>query len=373
LNCAVRTIRNSLPKQHKLLPCTDGRQTSYGLAYFLWHPSGFLLFFCSYRGSITYTCVDIDSSVYMLIFTFVEANGEAFYKETRAALSVVKEGMSDLQKIIALHDYLAINCKYDYQNYLDDTIPDESYSAYGVLVNHTGVCQGYMLAYGYLLEQVGIRSFRVRSTAMNHTWNLVELDGSYYHVDVTWDDPTWDCVGRARHQYMLKSDGAFRFEGEGHYGWEVSDVGYSAVNRKYDNAFWNDVDSPLVLDGEQWNDCYFIVYDSGSRTGKIKKTSLSALSGAGTEIADIGRWTVWGNTNSYWQCAYSGLFQYQNRLYYNDTSSICQSKSQHFMKDSHEMMKCRARATVSKTRKNTLRTSQGRTVFGISAILQMTE
>ncbi len=276
------------------------------------------LYFVSQRYS--YSCVDIDSSVdssvYILIFTFVETDGEAFYKETRAALSVVKEGMSDLQKVIALHDYLAINCEYDKENYDNHTIPDESYSAYGVLVNHTGVCNGYALAYGYLLEQVGIRSFKVRSAAMNHAWNLVELDGSYYHVDVTWDDPTWDLVGRARHQYMLKSDNALA----GHYDWEVSGEGYSAANTKYDNVFWNDVDSPLVLDGEQWNDCYYIIFDSRSKTGKIKKTSLSTLSDAGTEIADIGRWE---NKNWYWGKAYSGLSLYQNRLYYNDTSSIC--------------------------------------------------
>lgn len=40
---------------------------------------------------------------------------EQFYSETRKALSVVKDGMSDLQKAVALHDYLALNCEYDYK------------------------------------------------------------------------------------------------------------------------------------------------------------------------------------------------------------------------------------------------------------------
>ena len=71
--------------------------------------------------------------------------------------------MSDLEKAIVLHDYLAVNCEYDYENYLANKIPDASYTAYGVLVNRTAVCQGYALAYKYLLNQTGIDCYMVSS------------------------------------------------------------------------------------------------------------------------------------------------------------------------------------------------------------------
>lgn len=37
-------------------------------------------------------------------------------------------------------------------------------------------------------------------------WNLVKLDGTWYHADPTWDDPVPDVPGRAQYHYFLKSD-----------------------------------------------------------------------------------------------------------------------------------------------------------------------
>lgn len=250
----------------------------------------------------------------------------AFKRETQTALSSVKPGMSNLQKAIVLHDYLAVNCEYDYDNYLAKTIPNESYSAYGVLVKRMAVCEGYALAYKYLLNQVGIECCMVSSSAMNHAWNLIKLDGKYYQVDVTWDDPTRDLIGRACHSYMFCSDEVFKDASHGHHDWVVTSgsevVDYKAVDTTYDNAFWSLVRSPIVLSGDNWNDCYFTYFNDDVGSGQINKAALTKLSGNGTKICDIGVWDVWGS-NQFWVAVYSGLFQYKNRLYYNDKSSIC--------------------------------------------------
>ena len=255
----------------------------------------------------------------------------AFKRETQAALSSVKPGMSNLQKAIVLHDYLVVNCEYDYDNYLAEInktgkVPNESYSAYGVLVKRTAVCEGYALAYKYLLNQVGIECCMVSSNAMNHAWNLIKLDGKYYQVDVTWDDPTRDLVGRACHSYMFCSDEVFKDASHGHHDWVVTSgsevVDYKAVDTTYDNAFWSDVSSPIVLSGDNWNDCYFTYFNDDDYNGQINKAALTDLSNTGTKICDIGVWNVWGS-NSFWLSVHSGLFQHNNRLYYNDKSSIC--------------------------------------------------
>ncbi|MDE6662393.1 MAG: Ig-like domain-containing protein [Lachnospiraceae bacterium] len=255
----------------------------------------------------------------------------AFKRETQAALSSVKPGMSNLQKAIVLHDYLVVNCEYDYDNYLAEinktgAIPNESYSAYGVLVKRTAVCEGYALAYKYLLNQVGIECCMVSSDKMNHAWNLIKLDGKYYQVDVTWDDPTRDLIGRACHSYMFCSDEVFKDASHNHHDWVVTSgsevVDYKAVDTTYDNAFWASVRSPIVLSGDNWNDCYFTYFNTNSYNGQINKAALTALSNTGTKICDIGVWNVWGS-NSFWQSVHSGLFQHNNRLYYNDKSSIC--------------------------------------------------
>lgn len=142
---------------------------------------------------------------------------DVFKQNVAAAMSGINSQMTDLEKAAVLHDYLTINCEYDYDNYLNNTIPSASYTAYGVLVNHVGVCQGYALAYMYLLGEAGIDCYMVSSDPMNHAWNMVVLDGQNYQVDVTWDDPTWDMTGRSLHTYMFCSDAAFAK----HYSWLV--------------------------------------------------------------------------------------------------------------------------------------------------------
>ena len=246
----------------------------------------------------------------------------AFQRTTKEALAVVKAEMSDLEKAVALHDYLAVNCEYDKERLEAGTIPDVSYSAYGVLVNRIAVCEGYALAYKYLLNQIGINCYMVTSKEMNHAWNLIELNGTYYQVDVTWDDPTWDLIGRARHEYMFRSDDDFVNKCK-HHNWSVTKgsevVDYKAVDTTYDTAFWVDCDSPLVLVDK---DCYYTAFNEQKETGIIHRASLSDSTQKGTEICEIGEWTVWGNDNGYYFEVYSGLFQANNRLYFNDKTSI---------------------------------------------------
>ena len=57
------------------------------------------------------------------------------------------------------------------------------------------VCDGYALAYEYLLQQCGIEAVVIGGDAGSdefstggHAWNLVKLDGVWYEADPTWDD-----------------------------------------------------------------------------------------------------------------------------------------------------------------------------------------
>lgn len=242
----------------------------------------------------------------------------AFQKNTAEALSNVNDSMSDLEKAIILHDYLAVTCEYDNENLINNTIPAASYSAYGVLVNRIAVCQGYALAYKYLLNQVGIDCHMVNSDSMNHAWNMIKLDGQYYQVDVTWDDPVWDRTGRVAHTYMLRSDAAFAK----HSDWRVTvgseEVSYTATDTRYDSAFWTECDSPIVM---MQDGCYYTSFDTTSGKGSIRKGSLSNISESGSVVQNIGQWPSW-DSNQYWVGTFSGLFQKDGRLFYNDHLAI---------------------------------------------------
>lgn len=66
-------------------------------------------------------------------------------------------------------------------------------------------------------NKLGISCLVVSSDPISHAWNLIEIGGQYYHVDVTWDDPTWDVIGRVTHNNFLLSDTGITKTG--HSGW----------------------------------------------------------------------------------------------------------------------------------------------------------
>ena len=86
----------------------------------------------------------------------------------------------EYEKALWLHDYLIMHAYYDsdYKRYGPD----------GVLVDGLGVCDSYSKAYEMLLSAAGIQSVRVLSST--HAWNSVFLEGAWYNIDCTWDDPT---------------------------------------------------------------------------------------------------------------------------------------------------------------------------------------
>lgn len=104
---------------------------------------------------------------------------------------VIKPEMSDYEKELAIHDYIVNHCRYDTANVEADTIPPESFSAYGALVNGVAVCEGYAEAMKLLLDKAGVPTMIVigYSQGVGHAWNLVKIQNSYYQVDATWDDP----------------------------------------------------------------------------------------------------------------------------------------------------------------------------------------
>ena len=82
-----------------------------------------------------------------------------------------------------------------------DNIPDDLRSVYGALVQKKAVCAGYARAFQYIMQKLGIECMYVRGDCSpdgRHAWNIVKLEGDYYHVDVTWGD--WSNTDPSRDQ-----------------------------------------------------------------------------------------------------------------------------------------------------------------------------
>ena len=95
-----------------------------------------------------------------------------------------------VDKIKVVHDYLINNIEYD------KNAGNAIYDSYGALINKRAVCEGYAKAFKYILDDLGIPCIIVCGTGTNstgltesHAWNYVLIDGKWYAMDVTWDDP----------------------------------------------------------------------------------------------------------------------------------------------------------------------------------------
>ena len=122
---------------------------------------------------------------------------------------IITPQMTDRDKVTAIHDYLVLNCKYDYENYSAGTVSFESRLAYGALCGGSAVCQGYAAAFNMLAKKVGVVSEVVTGTAPGntdvHAWNVVRIDGKALYIDVTHDDPVPDMVGYVSYKYFLRT------------------------------------------------------------------------------------------------------------------------------------------------------------------------
>lgn len=104
----------------------------------------------------------------------------------------------DYEKALWLNDWLIYNADYDASMTIHH--PD------GVLCRGTGVCESYALAYQMLLQEVGMEAIYTTgySRGESHAWNMVKMDGEWYHVDSTWNDPVGG--GNETHDYFGLTD-----------------------------------------------------------------------------------------------------------------------------------------------------------------------
>jgi len=91
------------------------------------------------------------------------------------------------QQALTVHDYIIDTTRYDMGN-------PGRYNAYGCLVQNRAVCAGYAKAFMLIMKRLGyVCGYAAgwdAATGGTHGWNYIQLDGQFYFIDVTWDDPT---------------------------------------------------------------------------------------------------------------------------------------------------------------------------------------
>lgn len=130
---------------------------------------------------------------------------------------LIEAKMSVYEKELAIHDYIIKETRYDEEGYNKNAIPKESYTPYGLLFKKKGVCQAYSELFALFMTHIGVECCIVIGSASDiigkkphnykdHAWNMVYIDGQFYHVDVTFDNPVPKIQGRICHKYFNLSD-----------------------------------------------------------------------------------------------------------------------------------------------------------------------
>lgn len=137
--------------------------------------------------------------------TRTNSNESSFKAKADQIIAAAKTKANDYEKLKYIHDTIINNCVY-YSNYSSDE--KFVFRADGPLVYGKAVCGGYSKAFMYFAQELGIPCVCVMGTAKGeHMWNMVKLGDSWYHIDLTWDDPiASDGSDILRYDYFLISD-----------------------------------------------------------------------------------------------------------------------------------------------------------------------
>ena len=175
---------------------------------------------------------------------------------------------TDLEKVFYVHEWLVQNIAYDREHLSDDVQDDHNLR--GALLEGTAVCDGYAKTYALVLRKLGITGVLVTSKDIGHAWNMVELDGNWYQVDCTWDDPVdgSDQLGYCMHKHLLCTTEGMNTnhndDGDDSVAFDLENLGTQnivnlATDDTYENTWWKDKKSAIFPCGGDW------YYASGER------------------------------------------------------------------------------------------------------------
>ena len=280
--------------------------------------------------------LDNQSNVTKLIITYnytkaqitsMKAEIDAEVAKMEAAIDTT--GLSDVEIALAYHDYLVTDVTYDYENYLSNSLSSDDYNIYGTLVKKKAVCQGYALTFMYLMKRQNIVCGYVSSEAANHAWNAVYLNNQWYHMDATWDDPTWDNLGRVKHTYFMISDATLLSLDSDRTDYVTSvPYGYTytkATDSRYESGFWSGVQTYMYPYNGNW---YYLdgAYVAADRSAKYQISKYNYASQTTTCLYGpaYAKWTT--ADNGVWT-AYFGRMAARNGVIYFSTPTTIEQYS----------------------------------------------
>ncbi len=163
-----------------------------------------------------------------VVEAYRSGNAEGLSEEDRYVLEtasgiiddIISEDMTDYEKELAVYNWQVKYVQYDEKHFApipSDDVENYNYYPYGVLKYHSAICVGNATTFKLFMDMLDIDCRIIHSTVEGeHAWNLVCIDGDWYHVDVTFDGG----IGEPTYAYFNVPDS---FKLYGGYPWDTTE------------------------------------------------------------------------------------------------------------------------------------------------------
>lgn len=194
-------------------------------------------------------------------------------KVAQITSEIITDGMSELDKELAINQYLCDNAEYD-NAALDnatendflyvDEVYNDSFTAYGVLVNGVGVCASYSAGFKLLADAAGLDSIVVTGYlegSLPHAWNKVKVEDQ------------WNIVDSTNNDNEIIKNALFNLSDDAAYTALVEDDRFALDSSRYDyEALSDDKEYYRIMDS------YFGLEEVGNElAAKLKKEGSAVL------------------------------------------------------------------------------------------------
>ncbi len=224
-------------------------------------------------------------------FAVANTKAELFYERAKMILrDIITEDMDELDKVIAITEYLTDAVAYDYDSYYMENRPEDDgttnicYYLEGVFERGAAVCDGKSKAFVLFCRIEGIECVRDFGSdplgGAGHAWNYVKLGTKWYMVDTTSTDNS--STGTSGVGQFLGKNVEFMV-----YNTFLEDVLYHAGTYTYSGLFKSitDTSAGATLTDEVFkNKIYNTVYDFHINTKSELRTVVGLM--LETELCD---------------------------------------------------------------------------------------
>lgn len=314
------------------------------------HPDAFFLNQNEFRYSFSYRSgsgIVTAISIEYTIETVEEKNAlQSVIDEEIDKIAAQTTGMTDIQKALFVHDYIVSNYHYDTRLYSSDeaTSSQANRTLDKMIVDKAGVCQGYSYLYMVVMNKLGVECITVPTDVplaiittygmSDHVWNKIKLDGEWYNVDLTYDDPIVNPTAEIpdrnvdiSHRYFLQSDADI----------VAADLAANAnmppIHSYIRATNWDGTPSE-TSESEQYSD--YALHNIKGNTAYLDDTfyclnennAICKILFDENELQELNnsteayRWYIYGSNKLYVTNKYSSITAYENKLYLNSPDKI---------------------------------------------------